>query len=175
MSDAEDHAELIRMLDYDPATGVFRWRPMAVKRFYCGGDIAGSAPDKDGYLHIKFLGKRRRLHRVAWFYVHGKWPAQEIDHINGFPADNRIENLREATRSENRGNSRKPNRGNNTLKGATYVPHGKTFKWRSQICKDKLVRYLGFFDTEIDAHRRYLDEARILFGEFASDGRPQCS
>ena len=85
--------------DYDPETGRITWR---VK--YCYkvkiGNVAGSINDR-GYRQVKFKGKQYKAHRIAWLLTHKKWPENDIDHINGVRDDNRLCNLREATRGEN--------------------------------------------------------------------------
>lgn len=57
--------------------------------------------DKDGYVILKIKGKKIAYHRVVWFLCKGKFPKNEIDHINRIRDDNRIENLRDVTRQEN--------------------------------------------------------------------------
>ena len=60
--------------------------------------------DKDGYLIIKVKGRQFKAHRIVWLLYYGSFPNKEIDHINHNRLDNRIENLREATRTENNNN-----------------------------------------------------------------------
>ena len=67
--------------------------------------------DKDGYLIIKIKGKQYKAHRLVYLWHHGRFPSEEIDHINRIRDDNRIENLRESTRKQNvRNTKRKPNK-----------------------------------------------------------------
>lgn len=60
--------------------------------------------DKDGYLIIKIKGKQYKAHRLVFAYHHGRFPKDEIDHINRNRSDNRIENLRESDRKINNNN-----------------------------------------------------------------------
>ena len=92
---------LRKALDYDPDTGIF------TRRYTQGGrkigDAAGST-SVHGYRVIKIDGRQYRAHRLAWLYVHGRWPRDQIDHINRDKTDNRIANLREATNGQNNAN-----------------------------------------------------------------------
>ena len=95
------------LFDYDPETGDLVWR---VKRGTHGvaGKIAGGLDHHHGYFRIRIDGKLYRTHRIIWLYVYGAWPVNDIDHVNGLRHDNRICNLREATRAENMQNQRNP-------------------------------------------------------------------
>lgn len=94
---------LKELLWYSPETGSFTWlvtRPGTAKK----GTIAGRVNNK-GYRHISVDGKRYAAHRLAWFYVYGKWPAYQIDHINRDKDDNSISNLRDVDQSTNLANT----------------------------------------------------------------------
>ena len=56
--------------------------------------------DKDGYIILKVKKHQFKAHRIAWFLYYGEFPEGEIDHINRIKTDNRIANLRIATRRE---------------------------------------------------------------------------
>ena len=82
-------AERLReVLDYDPDTGVFT-RKVRTASSVKVGDVAGSLNGK-GYIRIRVDGRLYFAHRLAWLYVHGEWPVDQVDHINGIKNDNRI-------------------------------------------------------------------------------------
>lgn len=96
--------ELKSHLQYNPKTGVFVWR---IKRGrQAAGSTAGSAAGSGGYVRIMVLKRLYLAHRLAWLYVFGHFPAGELDHRNGLRTDNRIRNLRDATRAVNNQNKR---------------------------------------------------------------------
>jgi len=131
------------LLTYDPDTGEFRWR---VRRPRCSIDAVAGTTTYHGYTTIKLNGVTYRAHRLAWLYVFGAWPASELDHINRRREDNRITNLREATRFSNCQNREK-------LSGAhsRYIGVSKGFAgkgWRAYIDKNGRRTCLGVFPTE---------------------------
>lgn len=147
---------LAQLFSYDPETGDFTRLPGHVYRPK-GGDIAGCV--KSGYLVIRVDGVLYRAHRLAWLYMTGKWPENEIDHINGIKSDNRWKNLRDVTISENRQNQVRARRNSKTgLLGVHFVPSRNKFK--AEICIDGSNRNLGYFDTAADAHAAYLKAKR---------------
>jgi len=156
---------LKELLKYDWDTGLFIWTS---RRSMFAGKIAGTT-DNDGYIKITINSRRFFAHRLAWLYVNGKWPSREIDHINGDPSDNSIENLREATRSQNRANIRYHRNNKTKTKGICYVKYGLTYKWRTSVMANGRRSY-SFFDTKEEAQSAYNKEIVTLFGEFACTG-----
>ena len=167
-------AEYIRRLfDYDPGTGNLIWkhRPLSdfvnkrawsVRNSRFAGKAAGSV-QTNGYKKIGLDGAQHYAHRLVWAHQTGNWPSSEIDHINGNPLDNRIENLRLATRSQNMGNSHS-SKGSLRLKGVWFCRTRK--KYKTAISR----KALGSFLTEEEAHQAYWEAAKKTFGAFANPG-----
>ncbi len=126
---------------YDPATGLFRWRGLR-QRPDLNGRIAGNH-NQSGYWNICFEGKLYKAHRLAWLYVHGEWPKRRLDHENGNTIDNRIENLRLATHSQNIANSRLRRDSTSGFKGVSFYKAEQ--KWGAYINKNKKRYFLGLF------------------------------
>jgi len=145
---------------YSPDDGVLRWAKKPNRRIK-EGSPAGSMR-KDGYLEVEVLGVRNRVHRVAWLIVYGSFPDGDIDHINGIRSDNRIENLRCLTRSENIQNQRRARSDNKTsgMLGVTWSKSDK--KWCAKITVNGRCTYIGNFNTAEAAHAAYVETKRIL-------------
>jgi hypothetical protein len=154
---------LKELVSYDPETGIFT-RLVRTSNKVKVGDVVG-ARNSHGYLFVNVCGKRYAAHRLAWYYVHGQWPDADIDHINGNKADNRIVNLRAATRSQNCANTPVRRNSKSGLKGVRWQEHAG--KWKAQIKDRDGSRHLGYFDSKEAAHAAYVEAAGRLFGEFA--------
>lgn len=117
---------------------------------------------KNGYLVIWNNGKLSPAHRLIWEHVNGSVPAKlDIDHINGVRTDNRIENLRLVTRSQNNQNVRRARIDNETsgVKGVSL--HKQSGKWRARITVNHQRFHLGNFDTVDQAANAYVQAASI--------------
>jgi len=125
------------------------------------GEVAGRLTSK-GYIYMKVDRRGYMAHRLVFLHVTGRWPRGQIDHINGDRADNRFDNLREATQSENSQNQRTAKRSNlsSGLLGVTWAP--KLKKWVAQIMIEGDQNRLGSFDTPELAHAAYCDAKRRL-------------
>lgn len=95
-----EQTRLKELLHYDPNTGIFTWRVNRRGRFARKGSVAGTV-DFNGYIAMGVDNRRYYAHRLAWLYVFGYYPPEDTDHINEIKTDNRIVNLRCASRSEN--------------------------------------------------------------------------
>ena len=149
-------AERVRsLLDYDPESGLFTWKVTTTNRVK-KGDVAGFDRG-DGYILTSIDGFKCRAHRLVWLYCTGEWPENEIDHIDGNPSNNRIENLREATHGQNIQNIRKAIKRDgraSPLMGATWAK--KEGRWKAQIRVCGKNKHLGYFDTDTEASKAYL-------------------
>lgn len=154
-------AEMRRLLNYDEDTGLFTARVSIHKRM--AGSVVGTTTWA-GYKEIYLLGRRYRAHRLAFLWVHGRWPCEMIDHINGKRDDNRIANLREATHSQNLHNQGARKRNKNGLKGVTFSKQSS--KWVATIMVNRKTKRLGVFDTPEAAHAAYVEAAKVLHGKF---------
>jgi hypothetical protein len=143
-------------LDYDKETGVFTWRVQRGRSTQVG-TVAGYLVK--GYVKIKLFGKIYFAHRLAWLYVNGVWPDDQIDHINCVRDDNRFCNLREATGSLNLQNQRRPNNDNSS--GYLGVARNRG-KWRARIGLNGTNINLGIFTTPEAAHEAYVSAKREL-------------
>jgi hypothetical protein len=135
--------ELKEFLNYDPNTGIFKWKKIGHTSNKKIGDIAGGLCL--GYVVIKLKDKQYKAHRLAWLYIYGKWPKDQIDHINGNKSDNKINNLREVNQSQNNFN-RKLQKNNTTgVKGVTFNKAVK--KWQVSFKINKNPMYFGVFEN----------------------------
>lgn len=158
-------ARLREVLGYDPATGIFTWRVNTGRKKLVG---AQAGCRTHGYVRIHIDGRRYYAHRLAWFYVHGRWPSKFIDHRHGSRHGDHLGNLREATPSQNQAN--RPIQSNNSsgAKGVTFAHDHK--KWMASIMVDRRRRFLGYFDTVEEAAAAYKAAAETAFGEYARAG-----
>lgn len=141
-------AEKLRgLLHYDQETGIFTRKVRTSNRVKVG-DTTGSL-DGNGYLLISILSRKHQAHRLAWLYVYGNWPEDQIDHINRIRADNRICNLRGVTHKQNGQNASKRS---DNKSGHTGVSWYKCVsKWRAHIRHNQKDIHLGYFTDLEDA------------------------
>ncbi|MGL5077741.1 MAG: HNH endonuclease signature motif containing protein [Waterburya sp.] len=152
--------ELQRVLDYNPEVGEFRWK-VAVANRVKPEDKAGTVRKSDGRLYISFKSKQYLAHRLAWLLTYGKWPEKFIDHIDGNPLNNRINNLRDVSNEDNCQNRRKAQVNNKSeILGAHYDKKSGLFK--SSIRSNGKQKHLGYFLTAEEAHTTYIVAKRKL-------------
>jgi hypothetical protein len=177
-------AELRKLLQYEAATGRLFWRHRPVNMFADGGYSAeracaawnGRFAGKEAFMSTNDMGYKvgqiyqckHRAHRVIWALVTGEWPVAEIDHINGNRSDNRIVNIREATKAQNNRNQGIRKTNTSGYKGVSW--HKKTGRWRAVIWMNRKRTSLGLHDTPEKAHAAYCAAAARMHGEFARTG-----
>lgn len=164
MSVASDYG-LRALYAYDAETGYVSRRQN--NRRGKAGERAGYQR-KDRRREITYDGRAYPEHRVVWFLHYGRWPENDVDHINGDPSDNRIANLREATRSQNLANA---NMYANNKTGARGVARTAAGTFSARIQHQKKVHNLGTFNSLDEAEKAYKDAATRLFGVFALSAR----
>ena len=149
---------------FDYKDGCLYWKKTVHgNKQYLVGQMAGSI-HQYGYRHITWMGKSHKAHRLI-FMLHNGFMPQEIDHINGDRADNRIENLRAVTRSENQ-----CNRGilaNNTSGYAGVSWHKKSKAWVVRVMKNGKTQLQMYF-KDLELAGLVAEEARSIYhGKFA--------
>ena len=163
-------SRLLEALNYDRDTGVFTWR--IVRNSRAGrakvGFEAGCKNKNDGYIQITIDQVKQQAHRLAWFYVYGTWPKEQIDHINGVRHDNRIANLREVTISENRKNIRLRDNNTSGRIGVSWASRDK--RWRAAIQVNGKMMHIGNF-KEFDDAVRAREVAEKHYGFHKNHGR----
>jgi len=145
------HNYLLEVLEYDKYTGIFTW--VKSKRKSINGKTAGTI-HHTGYLYISINRTHFSASRLALFYVFGEWPEYDVDHVNGIKTDNRLCNLRDVKTRVNCLNRYEHREGK--LPGCYFKKDRK--KWAAQIQISSKQKFLGYFESELDAHRRYMEE-----------------
>jgi hypothetical protein len=123
------------------------------------GDVAGF--ERGPYLALIYMRKKYMLHRIIFLLHHGFLP-DCIDHIDRDKRNNRIENLRQVTFSQNQMNRGKQKNNTSGFKGVSW--HSDISKWGASIKIDKKQKHLGYFQTAEAAYQSYLDSSQIFHG-----------
>lgn len=152
---------ILDMFLYDPDTGTF------TRKRTLGNKVAGSRAGHlhgTGYRYIEIFGTNYAEHRLAWFYIHGCWPTHNIDHIDGSKSNNRLNNLREATQSDN-GKNRVLSKNNST--GYTGVSfYTPLNKYVAKITINKNQKHIGYYNTIEEAASARKNAELLHFGEY---------
>ena len=134
--------QLKSLVHYDPITGVFT----RLKKTQGATGLKFGSKEHKGYLSVKIHENMYKLHRLAWLYVYGEFPKNEIDHLNSIKDDNRIINLEDVTSEVNQ--ARKKKRADNisgfigvNLHKGKYVARLQSFGTRKHICQNDSALY----------------------------------
>ncbi len=160
-----DHLhDIVRALfSYESKTGLVTWKKIRRGNAAKVGDPVGWK-DKNGHLNVRVGRASYRLHRIIWLMVHGTCP-DEIDHKNGDPSDNSLENLRGANRVQNIRNGSRHRDGSSRFKGVSL--RSDTGKWQVRLKANGKIITVGCFSSETDAAEAYDKAAKKHFGDFA--------
>lgn len=170
--------DLKEIFSYNPESGELVWLSRPCNQFKTKaawrtwnttyvGSVAGyrsfdSKNNRKQCIYVMLQGKNLKAHRIIWEIVHGPIPkGMVIDHINRDVYDNRLQNLRIATVTQNLWNLV---RREGAVKGSCLRPWGR---YSAQITANKVTKHLGHFDTAEEAHAAYCEAAKKLHGEFA--------
>ena len=149
--------DLNRQLRYDPDAGHLYWiEPRKGRQRECPAGTVTSS----GYIGVMIGEKRHYAHRICWAIVHGAWPKDQIDHINGNKTDNRLVNLREASNAQNGKNLKLSSANTSGVTGVVFCK--ETGKWRSVIKVDGKTIHLGRWPT-IETAAKVRREAEIRY------------
>lgn len=154
--------DLRRAFTYNPLTGILRW---AYKPRVNTESGAEAGCKMGGYRRVCLHGVSMQVHRVGWAMHYGKWPKDQIDHINMIRDDNRITNLREATNGENKWNTLAQSNNSHGSKGVAWDAQKQ--RWVARIMIHGKRIKIGRYRTREEASLAYAGAAEKLVGEFA--------
>ncbi len=170
-------SQLKSLIAYNKNTGVFIWLPRDRSHFRTDStfnswrsrfawSVAGSISQK-GYRTINIEGYHYKAHRLAWMYIYGEWPEQQIDHVNHIRDDNRISNLRAATNRENSINRSISSSSSSGFYGINFEKDSQ--KWRVRINHGGKRVHIGRFSSKDEAIKARGD-AEIRYGYHPNHG-----
>lgn len=158
--------QIKEVLNYNPDNGIFTWLVSSAQRIKIG-NIAGGL-DKYGYIKIQLNCKTYKAHRLAFLYMTGEFPKNQVDHINHNRNDNRWENLRGVSKTENGQNRSKQSNNKSGFTGVSW--HKSMGKWIVHIKANGKILHLGYFKNKDKAIKKR-KEAEIKYGFHENHGR----
>ena len=158
-----DPQEIKKVYEYKDGQLIYKIKTCTKDRI---GDVAGYKKKDSGYVEMYFNKKKVKAHRLIWIYHNSDIPDKlQIDHINGIRHDNRIENLRLVTNTQNSYNRAKSRNNTSGYKGVSWNIGAK--KWESKIQIDGISKHLGLFITKELAYDAYCEAAKQIQGDYA--------
>lgn len=146
--------ELHKLLYYDPDTGNLHWRVENKYARIKPDTVAGCVDSSSGYIRVRVLGKKYLAHRIVWALVTGKWPENQIDHIDRDRTNNKFMNLRSCTNAENQQNCSLRKDNSSGYKGVSWNTKGQV--WEAYLSGE----YVGRAHTAESAYQLYLDRKK---------------
>lgn len=154
------YAKIENEVSYNPEDGSFQWvRPGRGRRKTRVGNL-----NTDGYVRLRINGINYPAHKAAWYLFYKEWPEREIDHIDRDRSNNRINNLRLATRSQNSQNTTIKKLSTSKYRGVSW--DSSRNKWIVSICVEGRTKHLGRYSSEEEASLKFIEAAKVLHGEF---------
>lgn len=178
------HSELLKLVKYNPETGLFILLPRDISWFkntqafkawntkFAGKLIVDNLHPRTGYQRFTLLNKSYQSHILAWLYMTGEMPSDEVDHINHIRSDNRWENLRIVDRTDNSKNLSKRTNNTSGFTGVSYS--NQRNKWIAQISVNGKNKNLGRFSS-FDEAVSVWKKASIEHGYHANHGAENAS
>jgi hypothetical protein len=154
---------------YEPETGKMYWKESFAHRVKVGDEAGAFCTN---YIRVGIFGAKFQMHRLIWLMLKGPIPpGYLIDHKNGDGTDNRLDNLRLATYTQNNQNA-KSLVGSSKYKGVHWFKRDSC--WQAKIEYDGKTHHLGYFVEELEAAEAYKKEALKIHGEFFNNGVISC-
>lgn len=171
-------SHLKELMHYDPESGLFTWRKRPINNWSChakarswntryAGNAVGCA-NALGYISVSVYKKRYLAHRLAFLYMEGKFPPNEVDHKDHCRSNNSWSNLRHATSSQNSRNSSKLSNNKSGFNGVLWNPISKSWRVRIKLVNEKTIE-IGSFKNKSDAISARIN-ANIKYGFHANHG-----
>ena len=153
---------------YDPSEGLLRWRHSAGQGGRIPpGTIAGRM-HPEGYRYVTVNGRHYRVSRIVWLYQTGEWPRLKIDHKDCDPTNDKWNNLREATDSQQKQNNRKRRDNKTGFKCVVFDKSRNQYRWQV-VVNGKRIKGKRF-GTAAEAFADYQSRLPTFHGDFANDG-----
>lgn len=159
--------EISDYLRYDPETGKLYWKKRTGTKTTVGKEAGNVSPK--GYIRVRFKGTSYQAHRIIWMIVYKEVPDTDIDHADLDKSNNRLSNLRLASRGQNMSNVLVHANNTSGYKGVSRCSRQKN--WTAYITADGKRTYLGKYPTPEDAHAAYAHAAKQFHGEYARSDR----